>query len=138
MVEVAIYDAVNATTGNLNHSYTGLAGSTGDTRAARRRRQPVTCSCLYSQLTVRPPETLSGHPSKLNTRRAWLWFLQALPRRQELQPAQQLLRASLLSALGTGQRRQQCRSTLLPILQWTGTGSKLRQELWEHRLPVVG
>jgi PAP2 superfamily/PEP-CTERM motif len=34
MVEVAIYDAVNATTGNLNHSYTGLAGSTGDTRAA--------------------------------------------------------------------------------------------------------
>ena len=34
MVEVAIYDAVNATTGNYNPSYTGIGPSTGDTRAA--------------------------------------------------------------------------------------------------------
>jgi hypothetical protein len=34
MVEVAIYDALNATTGNTRSSYTGVSASTGDTRAA--------------------------------------------------------------------------------------------------------
>jgi hypothetical protein len=34
MVEVAIYDAVNATSGNYSLSYTGIGPSTGDTRAA--------------------------------------------------------------------------------------------------------
>ena len=60
MIEVAIYDALNASTGGLNPSYTGMAATSGDSRAA------VSTAARDTLLSVLPP---NGTPAR-DTQRA--------------------------------------------------------------------